>query len=67
MSLVWCRRATSTERSSIAQPPPCRLARRATFVTISIPGVLKMNGKEWFRPLYRALFGVPAVKANERV
>jgi hypothetical protein len=38
-----------------------------TFTTISIPGWLKMNGKEWLRPLYRALFGVRAVKANERV
>ena len=46
---------------------PRWLARIVTFATISIPGWLKMNGKEWLRPFYRALFGVRAVKANERV
>jgi hypothetical protein len=46
---------------------PRWLARIVTFVSISIPGWLKMNGKEWLRPFYRALFGVRAVKANERV
>ena len=54
-------------RLHMASGLPRWLARLATFVTISIPGMLKMNGKEWFRPLYRALFGVRAVKANERV
>ena len=46
---------------------PRWVARIYTFATISIPGWIKMNGKEWLRPLYRALFGVRAVKANERV
>ena len=46
---------------------PCRLARLVTFATISIPGWLKMSGKEWLRPFYRALFGVRAIKASERL
>ena len=45
---------------------PCWLARVVTFTGISVPGWLRMNGKEWLRPLYRLLFGVRAVKANER-
>jgi hypothetical protein len=45
---------------------PRWLARAVTFAGISIPGWIKMNGKEWLRPAYRLLFGVRAVKANER-
>jgi hypothetical protein len=40
---------------------------RCTFAAISIPGWIKMNGKERLRPLYRIVFGACAVKANERV
>ena len=46
---------------------PRWLARLSTFTTISIPGWMAMNGKAWLRPLYRLLFGVRAVKANERM
>ena len=54
-------------RLHMASGVPRWLARIYTFTTISIPGWLKMTGKEWLRPVYRALFGVRAVKANERV
>ena len=46
---------------------PQWLARIVTFCAISIPGWTRLNGKEWLRPFYRALFGVRAIKANERV
>lgn len=46
---------------------PQWLARAIAFCVVAVPGSIRMNGKEWLRPLYRALFGVRAVKANERV
>lgn len=46
---------------------PRWLARAVTFCAISIPGWMAMNGKEWLRPAYRAVFGVRAVKPSERV
>jgi hypothetical protein len=54
-------------RLHMATGMPRWLARIWTFAAISIPGWIKMNGKEWLRPLYRIVFGVRAVKANERV
>jgi len=45
---------------------PRWLARLASYVAISVPGWILMNGKEWLRPLYRALFGVRAIKTSDR-
>jgi len=46
--------------------PQC-FACIVTFCAISIPGWTRMNGKEWLRSVYRALFGVRLVKPSERL
>ncbi len=54
-------------RLNMAWGVPQWAARAIAFCTVVVPGWTRLNGKEWLRPLYRALFGVRAVKPNERV
>jgi hypothetical protein len=64
----WRYRAEAARlRLHMAYGVPRWLARLISFVAVSIPGWIRMNGKEWLRPIYRALFGVRAVKVSDRI